>query len=172
MVSRCVAPAVCLRHTGSCRAAGGGAAARACGHTFSLTSGTLFAHHTLPLQVYLGALALYANAVKGLSALQFSRDLNVQYKTGLVLMHKLRESLMTHRDETPLSGQVQIDGGYVGGSVRPQNRAEDRVDRRLAGHRNPARRCVVVVRETFPADDPLGRVGGRRALSAVVKHES
>jgi transposase-like protein len=145
---------------------------RACGHTFSLTSGTLFAHHKLPLQVYLGALALYANAVKGLSALQLSRDLNVQYKTAFVLMHKLRESLMTHRDETPLSGQVQIDGGYVGGSVRPQNRAEDRVDRRLAEHRNPARRCVVVVRETFPADDPLGRVGGRRTLSAVVKHES
>jgi len=40
---------------------------RACGHTFSVTSGTLFAHHKLPLQVYLGAIALYTNAVKGIS---------------------------------------------------------------------------------------------------------
>jgi rubredoxin len=40
---------------------------RACGHTFSVTSGTLFAAHKLPLQVYLAAIAIYTNAVKGLS---------------------------------------------------------------------------------------------------------
>ncbi len=65
---------------------------RACGHTFSVTSGTIFAHHKLPLQVYLGAAAIYTNAVKGLSALQMSRDLDVQYKTAFVLMHKLRDN--------------------------------------------------------------------------------
>ena len=30
---------------------------RVYGHTFSVTSGTIFAHHKLPLQVYLGAIA-------------------------------------------------------------------------------------------------------------------
>jgi len=80
---------------------------RDCGHTFSVTSGTIFAHHKLPLQVYLGAIAIYTNAVKGLSALQLSRDLDVQYKTAFVLMHKLRQSLMDQRDETPLAGEVQ-----------------------------------------------------------------
>jgi hypothetical protein len=30
----------------------------------------------------------------------------------------------------------------------------------------------MVVRETLPADDSLGRVGGRRTLTAVVKHET
>ncbi len=49
-------------------------------------------------------------------------------------MHKLRESLMVQRDETPLAGEVQLDGAYVGGSVRPANRAEDRVGRRLVEH--------------------------------------
>ena len=78
-----------------------------CGHTFSVTSGTIFAHHKLPLQIYLGAIALYSHAVKGLSALQLSRDLDVQYKTAFVLMHKLRQSLMDQRDETPLAGEVQ-----------------------------------------------------------------
>lgn len=64
-----------------------------CNHTFSITSGTLFAHHKKPLKVYLAAIALYTNTAKGFSALQLSRDLNVQYKTAFVLMHKLRESL-------------------------------------------------------------------------------
>jgi transposase-like protein len=40
---------------------------KACAHTFSVTSGTIFAHHKLPLRVYLAAVAIYANAVKGLS---------------------------------------------------------------------------------------------------------
>jgi len=105
---------------------------KACGHTFSVTSGTIFAHHKLPLRVYLGAVALFTNAVKGLSALQMCRDLGVQYKTAFVLMHKLRESLMEQREEAPLSGEVEMDGAYVGGHVRPKNKKEDRVDRRLA----------------------------------------
>jgi transposase-like protein len=104
-----------------------------CGHTFSVTSGTIFAHHKLPLQIHLGAIALYSHAVKGLSALQLSRDLDVQYKTAFVVMHKLRQSLMDQRDETPLAGEVELDGGYVGGSVRPANRA----DRRLGELRTP-----------------------------------
>jgi len=60
---------------------------KACAHTFSVTSGTIFAHHKLPLRTYLGAVVLYTNAVKGLSALQMGRDLGVQYKTAYVLLH-------------------------------------------------------------------------------------
>jgi hypothetical protein len=36
----------------------------------------------------------YTNEVKGQSALQLGWDLDVQYKTAFVLMHKMRESLM------------------------------------------------------------------------------
>ncbi len=137
-----------------------------------MTSGTIFAHHKLPLQVYLGAIAIYTNAVKGLSALQMSRDLDVQYKTAFVLMHKLRESLMVHRDETPLAGEAQIDGCYTNGSVKPANRAADRVDRRLVEYRNPDRRCVLVMRETFPKDALAERIGGKRTLTFVVPSEN
>jgi transposase-like protein len=134
---------------------------RACGHTFSVTSGTSFAHHKLPLRVDLGAIAIYSNAAKGLSALQLSRDLDVQYKSAFVMMHKIRESLM-----------VQRDGAYTNGSVRPANRAEERVDRRLAEHQNADKRCVLVMRETHPADDPLGRVGGKRTLTFIIGREN
>ena len=146
---------------------------KACGHTFSVTSGTIFAHHKLPLRVYLGAVALYTNAVKGLSALQMGRDLGVQYKTAFVLMHKLRESLMVQREQAPLSGEVDMDGAYVGGHVRPKNKQEDRVDRRLAENQNPDKRCILVLREKHPqhADEP-GPVGARRTLSFVIRREN
>jgi len=145
---------------------------RDCGHTFSVTSGTIFAHHKLPIQIYLGAVALYTNAVKGLSALQLSRDLDVQYKTAFVLMHKLRQSLMDQRDETPLAGEVEIDGGYTNGSVRPANRAEERVDRRLSEHQNPDKRCILVMREAYAADDLAERIGAKRTLTFVIPREN
>lgn len=105
-----------------------------CGHTFSVTSGTIFAFHKLPLKVYLAAIAIFTNAVKGISALQLGRDLGVQYKTAFVLAHKIRESLMEKRDDAPLSGEVHMDGAYVNGHIRPKNKKEDCIDRRLAVH--------------------------------------
>src|SRR5690348_16508419 len=42
---------------------------RGCGHQFSVTSGTIFAHHKLPLRDYLLAVAIFANGAKGHSAL-------------------------------------------------------------------------------------------------------
>jgi len=146
---------------------------KACAHTFSVTSGTIFAHHKLPLRIYLGAVALYTNAVKGLSALQMCRDLGVQYKTAFVLMHKLREGLMAQREETPLSGEVEVDGAYVGGHVRAQNKKEERLDRRLAENQSPDKRCILVMRENYPKEAPAPEAGGaRRTLSFVIGREN
>jgi len=64
---------------------------KACHGDFSITSGTLFAWHKLPLRSYLLAVAAFCNEVKGKSMLAFSRELDVQYKTAFVLAHKLRE---------------------------------------------------------------------------------
>src|ERR1700735_2774829 len=65
---------------------------KACRKDFSITSGTLFAFHKMPLRQYLAAIAIFCNEVKGKSALALSRDLGVQYKTAFVLLHKLREA--------------------------------------------------------------------------------
>lgn len=118
-----------------------------CNHTFSVTSGTIFAFHKLPLRVYLAAIAIYTNAVKGLSALQLGRDLGVQYKTAFVMAHKIRESLIEHRDETQLSGEIHMDGAYVNGTIREKNKKEDRIDRRLAENQKETKRCVFVMRQ-------------------------
>jgi hypothetical protein len=48
-----------------------------------------------------------------------------------LLMHKLREAMMHETAEARLAGEVEIDGAYFGGHVRPTNARKDRVDRRL-----------------------------------------
>ena len=119
---------------------------KACGHQFSVTSGTIFASRKLPVQTYLLAIAIFVNAVKGVSALQLGRDLDVQYKTAFVLAHKLRETMAANQNGMA-KGQVEIDGCYVGGSIRQENRKADRKDRRLAENQTGKRRVVVVMRE-------------------------
>ena len=123
---------------------------KACHKDFSLTSGTLFAFHKLPLQTYLAAIAIFCNEVKGKSALALSRDLDVQYKTAFVLSHKLREAMAQEVKGYQLGGPgkiVEIDGGYFGGYVKPANHKSNRVDRRLARNQNGKRQCVVVIRQ-------------------------
>jgi transposase-like protein len=120
---------------------------KACKHQFSVTSGTIFHSRKMAFVDLLAAICIFVNAVKGLSALQLSRDLDVQYKTAFVLSHKLREALLAEVAEHELSGEVEIDGAYFGGYVRPENFAEDRIDRRLAEHQTGARRVVVALRQ-------------------------
>jgi hypothetical protein len=48
------------------------------------------------------------------------------------MMHKIRESLLVQRDESASSGEAQFGGAFTNGSVRPDNRAEERVDLRIA----------------------------------------
>ena len=92
----------------------------ACRKDFSLTSGTLFAFHKLPLRVYLAAIVIFCNEVKGKSALALSRDLDVQYKTAWVLAHKMREALASEVKGYQLGGVgkiVEVDGAYFGGYI-------------------------------------------------------
>ena len=132
----------------------------ACYHQFSVTSGTIFASRKLSFTDLLAAIAIFVNGAKGISALQASRDLDVQYKTAFVLFHKLREAMALEVAGAKLNGIVEIDGGYFGGHVKPANRKEDRKDRRLKANTSGKRQCVVVMRER-----------GGRSLAFVVPTE-
>jgi len=118
-----------------------------CGAQFSVTSGTIFASRKMAYRDILAAIAIFVNGAKGVSALQLSRDLDCQYKTAFVLAHKLREAMGAEMQDRRLSGDVEIDGAYFGGHIKPENRKEDRRDRRLAIHQTGKRRAVVVMRE-------------------------
>lgn len=119
----------------------------ACYHQFSVTSGTIFASRKLSFVDLLAAIVIFVNGAKGVSALQVSRDLDVQYKTAFVLSHKLREAMALEQANRRLDGVVEIDGAYFGGYSKPENKKEDRKDRRLLANQTGKRQCVVVMRE-------------------------
>ncbi len=118
-----------------------------CKAQFSATTATIFASRKLGFRDLLSAIAIFVNGAKGHSALQMSRDLNVQYKTAFVMSHKLREAMALEMKSRTLSGIVEVDGGFFGGYVRPRNQKEARRDRRLKENRSGKRRVVVVMRE-------------------------
>lgn len=123
---------------------------KACRKDFSVTSGTLFAFHKMPLRAYLMAVAIFANEVKGKSMLALARDLGTQYKTAFVLAHKIREAMAAEVRQSRIGGEgkrAEVDGGYFGGYVKPANHRENRRDRRLRVNQSGKRKVVVVIRE-------------------------
>lgn len=151
---------------------------KGCHAQFSLTTDTIFASHKLGLRDLLAAIAIFVNGAKGVSALQLSRDLDVQYKTAFVMAHKLREAMGARKHGMMLSGTVEIDGGYFGGYVRPENRKEDRKDLRLAENQTGKRKVVVVMREragqtftaVFKAEGDAIQTIRERVMDGVTVH--
>jgi hypothetical protein len=110
------------------------------------------------------AIYLFVNAVKGLAALQLSRELGCDYKVAFVLLHKLRECLEAEQMRQSFGGEgtaCETDTAYFGGYGKPANHRENRRDLRLAENRNGKRRCVAIVRQ---------RGGG--TVTAVVASEA
>ena len=105
-----------------------------------------------------------------MSALQVSRDLDVQYKTAFVLSHKLREAMAAEANGKQLDGVVEVDGAYFGGYVKPANLKSERVDRRTRLAQNGKRQSVVVLRER--AGDTLTFVGKSEAAGVALVHAS
>jgi transposase-like protein len=133
----------------------------ACGKQFSVTSGTILASRKMSFTDLMAAICIIANAAKGVSALQLARDLDCQHKTAFVLAHKIREALAAETKGASLFGEVEIDGAYFGGHIRPANLAEARVDRRKVQHQTGTRRVVIALRQ---------RKG--HTITHVAKHEA
>jgi transposase-like protein len=137
-----------------------------CGRTYSVTSGTWLHSSNLPLKTILIAMVLLANAVKGVSASQLMRHLDVQYKTAYTLYHKLRSALLgTRYDQPAMKGEVQADGAYLNPYKRPANRAMDRPD----GDRESSipESCILVIRQA----GEKGK-GATRTLTYVIDKEN
>lgn len=134
---------------------------KACKYRFSVTSGTIFASHKLCFMDLLAAIFLFVNGAKGKSTVQLSREMDINYKSAFVLFHKMREAMQDEYDNQSVEGEVEVDGAYFGGHIRPANNRKDRVDRRRKRYQTGTRRVVVAVR---------ARKG--RTLTFVVRKES
>jgi transposase-like protein len=103
---------------------------------FSATTGTLFHDSHLPLQKWFMAMALMAEAKKGISANQIARHIGVQYKTAWHLCHRIRKA-MQEINAAPLGSQgqiVEIDETWLGGRANAGHRrktTKEKLDRKI-----------------------------------------
>jgi transposase-like protein len=91
-----------------------------CGLHFSATTGTLFHDSHLPLTKWFAAMALMAEAKKGISANQVARHIGCSYKTAWYLCHRIRKA-MEELNAPMLGGPgkvVEVDETFVGGKMR------------------------------------------------------
>jgi transposase-like protein len=79
----------------------------------------------LPLQKWFLAISLILNAKKGLSALQLSRDLEVNKNTAWRMGMQIRKAMSQMDQRELLTGIVEMDETYVGGKPRKGNKRGD-----------------------------------------------
>jgi len=96
-----------------------------CRTSFSVTVGTIFHRTHLPLQKWFLAIMLMLNAKKGLSALQLSRDLDVNKNTAWRIAMRIRKAMTQAEQRSLLTGVVEMDEAYIGGKPRKDNRRND-----------------------------------------------
>jgi hypothetical protein len=88
-----------------------------CKGQFSATNGSIFHDSHLPLHKWFMAIALIVDAKKGLSAKQLQAHLGIgSYKTAWYMCHRIRKA-MVDSDPKPLTGTVEIDETYIGGTA-------------------------------------------------------
>ncbi|WP_284284336.1 IS1595 family transposase [Mesorhizobium amorphae] len=149
---------------------------KACKTVFTVTSGTVFHARKLSFKKMVMAIWLSVNSVKDKAALQLSREIGVQFKTAWVMLVKRREAIAWRREDMVLEGEVEIDGKYACGHIRPENKVEDRTDRRLKKFQNMKRLCALALRERGLGGQTFTRVirdeDGDAASAAVGDHVS
>jgi transposase-like protein len=88
-----------------------------CKGQFSATNGSIFHDSHLPLHKWFMAIALIVDAKKGISAKQVQKHLGIgSYKTAWYVCHRVRKA-MVDSNPTPMSGVVEIDETYIGGTA-------------------------------------------------------
>lgn len=135
---------------------------RRCGRQESVTSGTLFHQTKKPLRLWFRAITLWVTSKRGLSAMEMSRQLGIHYETAWTWCHKLRASVGAVFGKDKLSGVVELDETYLGGT-------DDRAHkgRSLAGKKALVVGAVEVQPTKTPRRIRLGRVRLEMAAAAT-----
>lgn len=144
-----------------------------CQHHFYITTNTIFSFHKLPLVDILAATLLMVNSSKGISAIDISRHLNINYKTAFVLCHKLREALFKTRDLRPMQSKIHEDGAWINFTLRkPNYRKNNHKQRQQADEKErkfpkfrPTKRCIISLNQRSANDEQMW--GSNRTIVAM-----
>ena len=95
-----------------------------CCETFTVRVGTVMEDSHVPLHKWLIGFYMMCASKTQVSALQLQRQLEIgSYGTALFLCHRIRFALMDMFPSGKLSGTIEADETYIGGSVRGKGRA-------------------------------------------------
>lgn len=89
---------------------------RQCRHQTSVTSGTVMHRTHLPLTIWFWAIYLCVTDKRGISATQLSKTLSISYESSWHLLSRIRSAMGQRDANYQLSGIVEMDDCYVGGT--------------------------------------------------------
>ncbi|MCY3803859.1 MAG: IS1595 family transposase [Gammaproteobacteria bacterium] len=87
-----------------------------CKKHFTVTTKTVMHATKTPLQNWIVAIYDVVTARKGVSAMQLSKELGVQYRTAWYMLHRVREACSS--GDFKLDRIVEVDETYIGGKER------------------------------------------------------
>lgn len=90
-----------------------------CSRSYSVLIGTIFEDTRLPLPTFFKVISLMLNNRTGISASEMSRQVGIGLPTAWFVLMKIRCAMV--ETITDLSGLVEADEAYLGGSPRPRN---------------------------------------------------
>jgi transposase-like protein len=84
---------------------------------FTLRIGTILEDSALPLEKWICAFWLIANAKNGISSYEIGRSLGVTQRTGWFMLQRIRLA-MQNGTIVKIGGEVEVDETYIGGKAR------------------------------------------------------
>ncbi len=108
-----------------------------CRKQFTVTTGTIMHATKTPLQNWVVAIYCVMTARKGVSAMQLSKEIGVQYRTAWYMLHRVREACSS--GEFKLANVVELDEVYIGGKE-----ANKHANKKLNAGRGPVGKVPVM----------------------------
>lgn len=137
---------------------------RHCPMQFSVTTGTPFEKHKLPLMKLLLIVFFFASEHQGLSANTFHTQFGSTLKTIFHNVSKIREALYETNDLSPLTGIVHIDCAHFCGKPRRSN-IRKKTDSYVVNNRLRNRKdSIVPDLSTHPEPENRKKYKNRRIL--------
>lgn len=130
-----------------------------CGYHASLLAGTIFEGTRLPLITWFRAIWLLTSSKRGISAKELQHQLDISYKTAWLMLQKLRLAMKRPgRDESKLTGDIEVDETYLGGPEPGGKR----------GRGAEGKLIIVVAAERLGQDEKTGKwIPGRARMRVI-----